>query len=184
MTRGRFTRLPMHVALRVLPAAFGAIVATWTVDAQPEARPPIFALESEQPRPPPRQLSPSLLSERSRALVASASNRWLADTKTFDASSAGTRAVEPPITTDGITVQMSPYVVKSTIPPRVQAPELPLYHFSTISPDDPFDRRMIGGVSATLFRFDERREFIMNIIHAAGSGIDHTRVELAFKLRF
>ena len=171
----------MHVAFRVLPAAFGAIVAAWTVDAQPEARPPIFAPESERPRPPPTAATaPSLLSERSRALVASASSRLLADAKTFDAPGA----VEPTITTDGSTVQMSPYVVKSAGLPHVRAPELPLYHFTAISPDDPFDRRMIGGVSATLFRLDERREFIMNIIHAAGAGIDHTRVELAFKLRF
>ena len=179
----------MYVVYRLLPAAVGAMIAALTADAQSEALPPIFAPASERPRPAaPVTAAPSLLSDRSRALVASASSRLLADVKAFDAPSTGTDVAEPTILSDGRTVQMSPFVVKSTVLPRVKAPVLPLYQFRGMGPDDTIDRRMIAGYTATLFRFDDRRTLNLNILQAGGSGVDHgrdfVRIELAFKIRF
>ena len=178
---------PMHAPLCLLRFGVGILLGWPAVFAQTDSRPAIFAPQREGHAP---AASPKLLlSERVRALVATASERVLAEAKAFDAPSNGlAERGEPLVIPVGDTVRMPQYLVKARPLRReaVEPPEIPLLQFR---PTDREDRGLIGGVSTRLLRlFDGKGEMNLNILQMAGRGNDHgrdfTRVELEFRFRW
>jgi hypothetical protein len=178
----------MNIVLRAPVVAFGAMIASVDIDAQTPQRPPIFAPAADHPAPTPApSTSSSLVSERVRAMVTSASAQVLANVKTFDAPPTESDQPEASVLAVGSTVRMSPYLVKSTAIPRaaVYRPVLPSFISAAI---DRIDRRLIEGVSTNQLRIGENTEINLNLMRAGGAGIDSgrdfIRAEIEFKIRF
>ena len=181
----------MHSVVRAIPLALGLCASLGRWQAHAESLPAIFAPRENRASFGPAHPTPSAsapVSGRMRALINAAATHALESMPVVEATPTTERMVVDPTT--GTTV-MAPLVVRARTlqESEVRPPDIRLLHFRPLGGDT--HRRLAGGVTGALYHtFLGQKELQVDfsVLNGAGNGVDHgidfTRVELSFTLKW